>query len=332
MKREYKASAQLPTTRGLRQPSEAQILSAADAAARRYSRHPNVLGVAAGTKYKKRRPQKELCVQFFVREKRKEPKSRPLPKFVYSMKDGQIDRSVKICTDVIKVRKVHLGGGAGSRLKALGSTGSITLFFRNRAENSESAYYVLTCSHVVGNLTRSPPVDDEIDCPDCNKTSPFGLVVKNTTARGEFLEYDIALARLTDDAVEALGPDMLRKLDGKVDGEAIVLTDVMKTSEIRPPLRVDCQLARSGSRRGNVRSFAGTFVVELRGRKLQVRNLFGLDVAVAPGDSGGIVYSEERAVGLMVAHSPEGWAWFQSLQGAIDHLGTVDPQLTLQCF
>lgn len=332
MKRKHKPPTQFPKPRALKQLSEAQLLSAADAAVRRYGRHPNVLGIAAGTKYRKKKPQEELCVQFFVKEKRKEPMSRPLPKFVYAVKDGQADRSVKIPTDVIKVRKVRLVGGAGSRLEALGSAGSITLFFRNRAEKPQSIYYVLTCSHVVGDLTDSPPVDDEIDCPDCSKTSPFGLVVKNATTSGEYLEYDIALARLTDDAVTALGPATLRALDGKVDGGSVVLTKLMDANDIRPSLRVECQLAQSGWRRGNVRNFAGTLLVELRGRQLQVRNLFVVDVAVVPGDSGGIVYSDESAVGLIVAHSPEGWAWFQSLQGAIDHLANLDPPLTLQCF
>ncbi len=310
---------------------EAQLISAANAAAQRYGHHPNVLGISAGTKYRKKTPLEQFCVQFFVKKKRRRPKSRPLPKFVYGVKDGQIDRSVKIPTDVIEVRKVHLAGGAGSRLIAFGSEGSITLFFRNRTESSESAYYVLTCSHVVGDLTCSPPVNHEIDCPDCCKVSPFGLVIKNTTSQGEYLEYDIALAKVTPKTIEALGPSALRPLDGKVDGGNVVLKSFMEANEIRPPLQVECQLLH-GWRTGTIRSFAGTFLTELRGRKLRVRNLFLLDVGVVPGDSGGIVYSEDRAVGLVVAHSPEGWTWFHPFQGAVDYLASLDPRLELQCF
>jgi hypothetical protein len=283
-------------------------------------------------KYKRNKPQEELCVQFFVREKQRQPLSRPLPKFVYGVSGGRIDRSVKFPTDVIKVGKLHLACGAGTRLEALGSAGTATLFFRNRAEPSQSVYYVLTCSHVVGDLTDSPPVNDEVNCPDCIETSPFGNVIKNSISRGEPLEYDIALARLTDSAVKALGADRLRQLDGRVEDEDLVLTKILDAKDIRPSVEVDCNLARSGSRSGRVRSFAGSFLAELRGRELLVHNLYILDVAAVPGDSGGLIYSDDCAIGVIVARSPDGWAWFHSLQGAIGYLGKLDPQLDLQCF
>jgi hypothetical protein len=236
MKRKRRLPSERSTAGLGEQISEAQLISAANAAAQRYGRHPNVLGISAGTKYRNNTPSEEFCVQFFVKKKRRNPTSRPLPRFVYGVKGGQIDQSVKIPTDVIEVRKVQLVGGAGSRLLAFGSEGSVTLFFRNRAESPESAYYVLTCSHVVGDLTCSPPVNNEIDCPDCCNVSPFGLVIKNTTSQGKYLEYDIALAKVTPKTIEALGLSALRQLDGKVDGGTVVLRNLMEASDIRPPL------------------------------------------------------------------------------------------------
>jgi hypothetical protein len=313
--------------------SEAQLLAAAKAAARRYREHPNVLGIAAGTKYRDDKPQeKELCVQFFVRRKGGRLLSSHLPRFIFGMRRGRIDRSLKFPTDVIKVGKVDLSCGAGTCLESLGSAATTTILFRNRAERSPSAYYVLTCSHAVGDLSSSPPVDNSINCPDCGKTSPFGRVIKNSTPQGESLDYDIALVRLTDSALEELGSRRLQQLDGSIEGASLVLTKMFDAHDIRPSLEVDCQLARSGPRSGTVRSFAGSFSAVLRGRELLIHNLYVLDVAVVPGDSGGIVYANDSAVGMIVAHSPEGWTWFQSLEEGIDYLTTVDPEFDLRCF
>src|SRR5262249_5151252 len=162
---------------------------------------------------------------------------------------------------------------------------------------------------------------DEVNCTDCSTTSPFAKVIKNSISQGEPLEYDIALARLTDSAVKALGANRLRQLDNRVEDEDVVLSKIMDAENIRPSLQVNCQLPRSGFRRGSVRSFAASFWAELRGRELLVHNLYVLDVAVVPGDSGGLVYSDDGAIGVIVARSPEGWAWFHSLQGAIGYLG-----------
>jgi hypothetical protein len=65
--------------------------------------------------------------------------------------------------------------------------------------------------------------------------------------------------------------------------------------------------------------------IDYGGGTFLVHNLFGVNLAAAKGDSGGLIYRETQAMGIVVAASPLGWLWFQPLQPAFSFLGNIAP-------
>lgn len=331
MKRRLPRTLQKRPVRAPQAWREAALRRTAAAAARRYGHVRHVLAVAAGWKYRDGRRSDELAVQFFVDSKRKRPRDR-LPRYVYARRrDDSIDRSRCFVTDVLEVGRFEFACGGGSRVDALGETGTLTLLFRNRAARSP-AWYLLTSAHVAGDLRESPPVDDELDSGDCAASEPFARVVKNEVTRGRAIRYDVALARLTKAAVGELGPRRLGRIDGRVDAGGPRLTGFVSGGEIGPSLEVVWVGARSGETRATVTTFELSADVVMDGREIRVPHLYTLDSAARPGDSGGLVYAGDRAVGIVVARSPSGFCWFQPLEAAVRHVASLDPAANLRCF
>jgi len=300
-------------------------------AKRRYGGHPNVVGIAIGHKFVGGISSDILSIQFFVRRKRRKRILRPLPRFLCARLHERANRSRRYPTDVIEVGRIQFSCGAGSSLDALGSRGSASLLFQDKEPSGARRWYVLTCSHVIGNLTMSPPVDGDVAIPDCTPTAPFALVEKNTTAKVQTLAYDLAIASLTAEAIDALQPH-LRELDCRVEGGRR-LSDFIAEASIRPGLHVECQLGTSGQLSGTVQSFGASFPIIFRGREYEVGHLYTMNGRVLPGDSGGLLYSEDLAVGVMVAQaSNTAWAWFQPLEAALDYLNATDPVSSFTCF
>lgn len=311
-------------------PRERALRRAAAAAARRYRRMPHVLAVAAGRKSRGGRPTDELAVQFLVDRKLRRPRRR-IPRYVFARRaDGSVDRSRCFVTDVLEVGRIELACGGGSGLDALGETGSITLVFRDRAA-SAPRWCLLTCSHVAGDLRESPPVDDALASRDCASAWPFARVVKNEVAAGGAIEYDIALAELGPVAVAELGSGKLARIDGRVEGGRRLVGFVAR-EEIGPPLEIEWRGAASGRTSASVTTFELSADVVLDQRTLAVPHLYTLDCPARPGDSGAVVYTGERAVGLVVARSPLGFCWFQPLGPALDHLSSLAPAGRIACF
>ena len=81
-----------------------------------------------------------------------------------------------------------------------------------------------------------------------------------------------------------------------------------------------------------VGTFEVTADVVLDNQLLTVPALYTVETPVQNGDSGGIVYSGSRAVGIVVARSCSGLCWFQPLETAVQYLESLSPSSTLQCF
>jgi hypothetical protein len=292
---------------------------------RRYRSYPNVLAVGVGAKFRRRPggsgPGDKLegvaCVQFFVtRKRRRIPWRHRLPRFVYGrFPDGRVDRRRKVPTDVIPVGTIQAAAcAAGSQLDSNVDHGLITLIFRNKAE-AGNVFYLVSCAHVAGDPGRSPPAYPELSS-DCSSATPFATTLVNSTANAGEIAYDIALARVQEDALP------LQEL--LIRDENLPLDSFLPLQSIQLGLAVSAVL-RSYSTRGSVDSLDASAEVSYSGETYLVHNLFGVNVAAQKGDSGGLVYRETQAVGLVVAASPEGWLWFQPLEPAVSFLNSISP-------
>ena len=305
---------------------------AAAVAARRYRSLPEVVGVGPGLRVQGGVETGELCVQFLVRRKRARPR-RPVPRFVYARDQrGAVDHHLKFPTDVIEVGQPELACGGGAPLVADFEDGTITLIFRNRAESGNNAWYLLTCAHVASDLIDSPPSDPSLLGPSCVSTVPFAQTLKNSLPDRTRLAYDIALARISAEARNELGPNGLAALDGLVSEDGARLTGFLDPGEIRPSLEIRCQSGVSGAADGHLSWGPGLVDVLLDGSWLQLDDVYMTDIASQPGDSGGIVFSQDEAVGLVFARSDAGMSWLQPLESAVQHLAGLDPAFQLDVF
>src|SRR5262245_52235958 len=298
-------------------PARYRMLARAAAAARRrYLGFANVLDVGVGLKFRSGRlVGLAPCVQFCVRRKVRRPGAHRLPRFVHARwRDGRVDRGRRIPTDVVVVRTPRFACGAGTRLEAPGEFGTLTLLFRNRPD---AGYYLLTCAHVAGSLDLSPPSDPRLES-ECCPAAPFAITVANGVAERGEVDFDVALARLEP----ACTPLPVRR----VEGSRTRLRRLRPAAEILPGARVECAAARSGAFSGTVASDARALRVRLDGTAYLVRNLHLIQARLLPGDSGGLVFDGEEAIGILVALAGDdapghvGWGLFQPLEGAIGHL------------
>jgi hypothetical protein len=301
-----------------------RLLVARRFARRRYGSCANVLAVGIGAKFKRRTPGAVAadkvagltCIQFFVTHK--EPQLKPrqrLPGFVYRrFVNGRVDYRGRIPTDVIPVGEFRTACRAGSPLDANGDHGLITLIFRNKV-SPRNRFYLISCAHVAGDIHRSPPPYDQLISRGSN-ARPFARTLVNATATGNAIEYDIALAKIEDHALPL--PEL------RIRGTRCVLDSFFPSRLIQPGLGVSAVLRRH-STRGTVDSLQTTASVRYGRETFRVHHLFGINAAAGEGDSGGLVYRGTRAVGIVVAASPQGWFWFQPLEPAIAFLNRIAP-------
>jgi hypothetical protein len=295
-----------------------------DAAKRNYLKRSDVVGVSVGTKFSNGLPTQQVSIQFFVVQKSSEfPRERALPAFIYGRaEDGGIDHSVRIPTDVIEVGAIDFSCGGGSQVNAPGERGTITLIFQNKVQ-SDNRFFLLTCAHVAGDVLRSPPGNPELRAT-CQNEELLAMTIKNSTQKRGSVEYDIALAE-----IDGTSPSLVDRL---VVGDNIQLDGFIQQRKLRPSLGVRCMLAMSKHRLGNIHSCAGAVIAWLDNRRYTLHNVYMIQTLVQPGDSGGIVYTGTKAVGFIVARSPQGWAWFQPLEPAIKYLSRIEPKFPLLPF
>lgn len=309
-----------------------KLFRAAAEGARRYLALSGVVGVGPGLRARGGVETGELCVQFLVRKKHRRP-GHPLPHFVYARdRSGRLDYRTKFATDVVEVGRPEFACGGGAPIEADSEEGTITLIFRNRAPRGNRAWYLLTCSHVASDLNASPPDDPAIEAAACVRAPTFANTIKNTLPKRQHLGYDIALAELTSEARNELGSAGLTALDGRVSEDGTRLTAFIDRADLRPSLAVQCQLGVSGARNGRVTWGPGPVRARLGGDWLELNDVYMTNIRAVPGDSGGIVFSDDLAVGLIFARSEAHMAWLQPLEPAVQHLAVLEPEFSLQVF
>lgn len=307
-----------------------EVLEATVAACRkRYGHYPNVIGIGSGLKLIKGQVlfdnNEEIdttaCIHFYVRHKVQDiPSGSRLPHFVYARTaEDTIDRTWRIPTDVVNIGSVQFAQKSGTAIFPTGKSGAITLVFQNLT-GSRRSYYLITCAHVVGNLMQSPPTDPLI----CDQSGAhLATTVANATTLQGTVTYDIALARLFINC--APGDDLC------IEGTETKISGFLSPSQIRPGLQVDCAFPVSNVLTAMVVSDRITLPIVLDGIECHVSNLFLINHAAQQGDSGGLLYSDELAAGILVAMSDEGWGLFHPLEEAFEHLQDISP-IPLQCF
>ena len=289
-----------------------------------YGHYANVIGVGAGIKYKRGKPTgSKICIHFYVRKKIK-PVSpgKKLPGFVYERSDdGTIDYSRKLPTDVIELRRLKFACKSGSEIDVIGESGAINLVFKNRASN-QNGYFLLTCAHVAGDVLHSPPVDPAIRSSCCKKGGILANTLVNATHHSGVVDYDIALARIT--------PECSPQPEHQVVDSSVILERFMPSTDIRPGLSLDCAFPRSNIVSATVSSFRTSLPLLLDGREYQVNNLYLINGRPRPGDSGGLLYADADAVGVLVGMS-DGWGLFHPLGEAFEYLQGISP-FPIKCF
>ncbi len=272
------------------------------AARRLYGRYPGVIGVGIGAKFINGKPTElKRAIHFYVTKKKTAPK-RQLPKFIFERNsDGSIDHRSRVLTDVIELGTVRAVCGAGSRIdNTLGSSGTITLLFRNKAPGSNN-YLFATCSHVAGTSKR-------FEAPSCcEDTNPAAQVIyRSEDSAGPQLDYDIAIAEMSP----ACSKDDLQV----VGSSSAKLTHFLSRDAISAGYSVLVGLP-SGIIASTVQGYSGALPI---GTKI-IDNCFILNMTATPGDSGSLLYADSYAIGMVIAVSEDGqYTFFHPLQDAIE--------------
>ncbi len=208
---------------------------------------------------------------------------------------------------------------SGTEILDTGNAGTVTLVFNNRAEPGTPSY-LITCAHVVGDLTRSPPIHPVIRY---RSGGNLATTVVSASASQNIVDYDIALARLYKSCTSG---EVLR-----IVGTPTTISNFGPASGLKIGLGVACAFPASRLTRAVVASSRTELPIMVNGREFIVRNLFFIDRKVMRGDSGGLLYHDGLAVGILVAMSDEGWGLFQPLDEAFGFLQQAS-KTPLQCF
>lgn len=311
-----------------------ELIRAGRAALRLYRRYPNVVGISTGTKYvKSTATDNHASIQFYVREKGfpKNRKRKALPRFVYGrFKDGKVNRKLRFTTDVIKVGRVRMVCGAGSPISSsIGLTrqnGTMTFVFKNKL-GSGNNYYVVSCAHVIGNIDGQNDIPVVVESESRPGTTPFATTLFSSAQQDQQVQYDIAIAQINSSC--------LPMRDLEIVETNVSIRSFMPKSKIIPSLPVSCALPVSNAKRGVVESYAGSVSIEYRKGTYEVENAWMVRVErrVREGDSGGLIYGGNTAIGIVFAasDSDDGWAWFHPLIDAFEYV-RKNVNVELKCF
>jgi len=88
---------------------------------------------------------------------------------------------------------------------------------------------------------------------------------------------------------------------------------------------LDCRSPLSGPRTLAVQSDVTTFrdVATPDSETITIRNLYACKGRAERGDSGAIVFNDDRAVGIVVAKADDDWVFIHALAPAIDNLSAL---------
>ncbi len=292
-----------------------------------YRYFANVCGVAYGTKFSDGAPLIDTpSVQFFVSEKRPEQElAKSLPKFVYGRSQtGVIDRAVRIPTDVIELRNLEMCCFAGNEVARVGgSTGSVALMFENKTADRKQ--FVVTCAHVAGDLEHVSS-DAEIRG---GQPIPGGClfrahVVASTLANNGQLEYDVAIGEVFSAS---------EFFDLGLANSSVTLTQFGTDSDQERDSTLEFRSSVSADRTADITSSTTSIrrIQTPEGNHVTVHNLIACKGKAVRGDSGGIAFVEDRAVGMLVARADDDWVFIHPLRDALEHLA-AEHDLSIECF
>jgi hypothetical protein len=297
-----------------------------EAAYKNYKRYPNVCGISHGAKFSdgQRNSSIKNAVQFFVSKKigNKEDLKKTLPGFVYGRnKQGKVDKSVKIPTDVIELQNLELCCLSGNEVStSTGARGSINLIFENQV--GDPSVLILTCSHVAGDMTFSPLADElrggNMDCQfQAN-------VIANTVVLDGEVEYDIAVAQPFN---------VFGTADQLTSTANVQFTGFGIAEDYKEGTVLECHSLMSEVHNIRIESEESFFenILTPEGNQVIVHNLLACTGIVERGDSGGIVYRDDRAVGIIVAKADDNWVFIHPLENAVNHLSDLSG-LGIECF
>lgn len=304
-------------------PSPGDLTSLLEACRRNYRHYRNVLAIGAGLKFRRGRRTNNWCVHFYVqRKQRRLPIRQNIPRFVYRRSSaGALDRSRRYPTDVIELKGLRFAYGSGTELESSGKSGALTLLFRNRAPG-QSGQYLVTCAHVAGDVRQSPPSDPALSFESATPVKAQAITLTNTTARQGTVEFDIALARLRPEA------GWLPEL--RVVNSSILLDRFLPASEWHLGTQLECAFPVSNWVSATLVSQRVSLPLQLDGQVYQVNNLFLIDRTPRPGDSGGLLYADSAAAGILVGLA-ENWGLVQPLDEAMAYLANISP-VPFACF
>lgn len=284
-------------------------------ARRKFLAADNILAIGRG---RKRAGGETLAVPaliFYVRKKgpNRHDVGVRIPRKLYDRdSSGSVDRSRWFRTDVREVGAVELVS-SGRQCSSRFRKGTASLVFDARSGGARDVY-ALTCAHVIGDVHLATPGFERVKLGLPGSGFVRGSRLHQISRRGDGLEFDIAIAKLDDRAPVV----PLRT----VPRDGTSFAGFMKT-----PLPHSWRVKILGYKTGRVQN--GRIVgplhtplpIDFEGGSLAVRNLYVIEgFTPKPGDSGGIVYARDRAIGLVVARFSRGGCVFHSLYSATRRL------------
>lgn len=289
------------------------------ASARRlYGRRPGILGVGIGTKFVNNQPSDEnFSLHFYVEKKKnKTIKKFLLPKFVYMRNpSGKLNRKLKIPTDVIAINKAKPCCMSGDIIRSINERGVLTLLFKNKT-SINSNRYLITCAHVAGNLKSNIPKPSWLRSNCSVVSEDFAKTLISAIPHDGTMDYDIALGIVDDNALPAT--------DCQIKGfPEIKIKQFVPRKDIVLPFKVNCILPTSNVKKATIRSFLSSVLVTFKNGDILIQNALLVEAPVKPGDSGGLLYVNEKAVGIVFARSDNGLAWCHLLDEAFNYINKL---------
>jgi hypothetical protein len=163
---------------------------------------------------------------------------------------------------------------------------------------------------------------------DCSPgITPFATAVFSSVQNDKLVEYDIGIAEINSACLPQ--PDL------EIVGANVSIHSFMLKDQIIPSLPVSCILSVSNAKSGVIGSHAGSVSIEYRKGTYEVENAWMVKVGrrVREGDSGGLIYHGDTAIGIVFAasESDDGWAWFHPLIDAFEYV-RKNVGTELKCF
>jgi hypothetical protein len=284
-------------------------------ARRKFLDADNVLAIGHGPKRVRDETRDVPAIIFYVRKKGPQNYGAHtrIPRWLHDRDArGSLDRSRRYLTDVREIGTAVLVS-SGRKCSSSFQKGTASLAFDSHSGRSR-AIYVLTCAHVIGDVHLKTPGFERVKLGIPGSGYARGSRLHQISRRNGRLEYDIAIAMLDDGA-----PTVPLRGVPK-DGTAFARF-------MKPPLPQNRRVKILGYRTGVVKSgrivgpLHTSLPLDFDGGTLSVRNLYVLeDFTPKRGDSGGIVYAGDRAIGLIVAKFTRGGCLFHSLYSATRQL------------